>query len=994
MRTLRLLLISLSMSLVILALAAANAHGVRAEANSVPPAAPLPYLHIEPSNPCAGEPVSLVAVIPQCPPCIDAVVAEASDPEHARIYVHAFECATFAACPPDTVRILLGSFPPGAHSVSAAIRAVLVVRNATVDSVVVDTTTVLGFVVSSTCVDVPPISLHSTVWIAGQPACESCDPVACSDRPIPLRIAGEFPSGCGHVAGVLFVPSPLTVIGPPTVRVLLDSDACLGRPCTMFMKPWHVDTLLPPLPVGVYGLRVEVAQVSCSDSIMPGRLLATTYPFQTSPTCSSQTAPRVQLATEPAAPCDGDTVGIRVRLTGCPPCVRLVSAVMDSGVGLVVTYEVRDDARCAGPAACAGDSALVPFGTLRAGHYALATMFREIHVRLPAGPDTVVTWGRFEFSVSPNCAQVPPIPLHSDVWIAGQAACDSCLPTACADRRIPLRVRGAFPSTCGHVRKVLFLPSPATVIGPPTVRILLDSEDCLERPCAMVETPWQVDTLLPALPVGGYGLIVEVAQVSCSDDILPGRLLARRFPFTVSATCSTSTQPPCFVTTWGPPPKGGCNTTIAPGRDAAVTMSVLSMVRLAGLQGVLRSGPFLTVKNLEAIGPAAGMHLQWVPTADGARFVMFATSGAPIPATLSPDGPREPIDPTQAFEAVLRITVALASGTSPPPVMLVRSDSLVGADSLAALVPECPDESMRPIVPGARVCLASSSCDVNHDGVSDVRDLVVMVHCILGGACPDTIAGRHDCDGDGSATIDDILCCARAILRGTPGDSLPRRDDPGIALEFGEPARTAGHVTLPITLAGAERVGALRMALRFPADRYDVSAFTAGSGWLALQEMQGDQLVLGLIALLPTASEGSCPLTLDLALKAGQSHGGEVTVASAEVSAPDGALVTTSLAGSGTPIEGASRVSLAFHPNPLGDDGATVRFALPLAAQVDIGLFDIAGRRVATLAQGAFPAGVHARTWQAQGLHDGVYFIRLRADGIEVAHKVVLRRGH
>ncbi len=743
MRSLRFALLSLSITLVLLLLAAASAHGVFA-GTPTPPPTPVPSLQFDPPMPCVGRPVTLLAVVPRCPPCVDAVTWGASDSVHARIYVHAHECMTFTVCPPDTLRIPLGLFSAGFHHVDVKLRAVLALANTAHDSLVFDSTITLPFTVTAECVPTPPGPLPNVevVRIGGPPPCDDCPPVACAGSPIPVRVAGHFPDGCWSVRGVQFLPSPLTVIGPPILRILLDDGACLGRACTLNAPPWSVDTLLPPLPRGQYALRVQIGVTSCADSIPPGKLFAA------------------------------------------------------------------------------------------------------------------------------------------------------------------------------------------------------------------------------------------------------------EFPFLVGARCSTGTARDCFIADWGPQQPGtACNTYVAPGQDGDVTLGVRSTVRLAGLQGVLRASPGLVVRDLEAVGAAAGMNLQWVPTVDGARFVMFATRGAPIPACLPPDSIW--VFPTRLPPPVLKITVGLAPGADPQRVMMVRADSLLGADSLARLVLECPDLSMRPEVAGAHVCLAAS-CDANGDGHSDVRDLVVMAHCILGsGACADSIAGRHDCDGDGRATLADILCCAHAILHGAPGDTLPERKDPLVALRFGEPGRGDSHLTLPITLENADHVGALRMTLRFPADRYDLSAFgsTAGSSWLALHEVQDGEVVVGLVALAPVAEGATVPLTLDLALKPGQTHGGEITVASAEVSAPDGASLATSIPGASTPIATPTRVSLAIHPNPLVGAGATVSFTLPRAGSVDLALFDIAGRRVATLAQGVMPAGAYTRAWDAQGVRDGVYFVRLRADGLEVARKAVLRRG-
>ena len=58
---------------------------------------------------------------------------------------------------------------------------------------------------------------------------------------------------------------------------------------------------------------------------------------------------------------------------------------------------------------------------------------------------------------------------------------------------------------------------------------------------------------------------------------------------------------------------------------------------------------------------------------------------------------------------------------------------------------------------------------------------------------------------------------------------------------------------------------------------------------------------------------------------------------------------------------------------------ASVKFTLPTAMKVDLGVFDVAGRRVATLASGTLPAAEYTNSWTARGA--GVFFYRLTTGG-------------
>ena len=57
---------------------------------------------------------------------------------------------------------------------------------------------------------------------------------------------------------------------------------------------------------------------------------------------------------------------------------------------------------------------------------------------------------------------------------------------------------------------------------------------------------------------------------------------------------------------------------------------------------------------------------------------------------------------------------------------------------------------------------------------------------------------------------------------------------------------------------------------------------------------------------------------------------------------------------------------------------ATVRFHVASGAEpVRVEAYDVLGRRVATLADGAFAPGAHEVAWETSALASGVYFVRL-----------------
>jgi hypothetical protein len=83
-------------------------------------------------------------------------------------------------------------------------------------------------------------------------------------------------------------------------------------------------------------------------------------------------------------------------------------------------------------------------------------------------------------------------------------------------------------------------------------------------------------------------------------------------------------------------------------------------------------------------------------------------------------------------------------------------------------------------------------------------------------------------------------------------------------------------------------------------------------------------------------------------------------------------------------------VRLSAAPNPLLRGGvATLSFSLPKDAVAELVVYDVAGRRVATLTSGVQAAGPHAVRWNAAGAA-GVYLVRLDALGTRRTAKLVV----
>ncbi|MDH3891870.1 MAG: right-handed parallel beta-helix repeat-containing protein [candidate division Zixibacteria bacterium] len=77
------------------------------------------------------------------------------------------------------------------------------------------------------------------------------------------------------------------------------------------------------------------------------------------------------------------------------------------------------------------------------------------------------------------------------------------------------------------------------------------------------------------------------------------------------------------------------------------------------------------------------------------------------------------------------------------------------------------------------------------------------------------------------------------------------------------------------------------------------------------------------------------------------------------------------------------------YPNPF-NPSTTINFALPIAAQVKLEIFNIVGQRVTTVIDGQMDAGIHQVTWGSGNHASGIYLYRLSAGSFIETKKMIL----
>jgi len=136
------------------------------------------------------------------------------------------------------------------------------------------------------------------------------------------------------------------------------------------------------------------------------------------------------------------------------------------------------------------------------------------------------------------------------------------------------------------------------------------------------------------------------------------------------------------------------------------------------------------------------------------------------------------------------------------------------------------------------------------------------------------------------------------------------------------------------------------------------------------------------------------PVTIKLTgAEEGQSvrlrRGGETTRLTAE--SPSAELSSTEDLAVGLQATPEAFALKKTYPNP-SSGRTTVEYALPEQADVTIAVYDVLGRRVATLADGQEEAGRHTARLGAGPLPSGTYFVRMRADDFRKTRRVTVVR--
>ncbi len=571
------------------------------------------------------------------------------------------------------------------------------------------------------------------------------------------------------------------------------------------------------------------------------------------------------------------------------------------------------------------------------------------------------------------------------------ATCDS----------VTLRGAGMI-SACDYLASgEVFGPEPIPVAGPVPAyrtRILFTVRpDSTEQPCILLSmSRYAREFPMGRLPMGQHFVTAVERAYDSNGNVRDTSVVNMSFFVAAKDSCA---YPPCILLGFSPPNTPGgfplCDAEAVPGGDGCFDLVLHNAVPVGGVQleirltdanGVEVPAASFTPKSVTAGDRAAGFQTEWQANGSRVSILLFASTGAVIAPGRGP-----------ILNVCYSVGAEVARG-----VYSMEFARAVVANPDGVELPPCP--TFRQTT--GRFCVASNEgCDLNGDGIADIRDIIRLVRCALAGdACPDTIAARADCNDDGSIDIRDVICCVRKLLHLKRPLMIepPEVPDP-TRIGFDGPASwtspAAGKAEIEVT--PAVNFGAIDFDVEPAANvRITGARLTNGGGatleW-ATRENGVARVVLirSGIAVTPTPFR----VTVDFEPLPGGPSSGTLRLHGGQSATWDAAGAPYLITAWSTPVVaapvGAPRIEGA-RPNPFAAS-TEIPYTLPAPAHVSVRVYDVTGRLVRTLLDATRPGGAGRVSWDGRdaagkNAPTGVYFVKLVTPGGERTARMIKMR--
>jgi len=542
----------------------------------------------------------------------------------------------------------------------------------------------------------------------------------------------------------------------------------------------------------------------------------------------------------------------------------------------------------------------------------------------------------------------------------------------------------------------------------------------LDVVCPAVLEPYRLAEELGRLPFGRYWVDAReyVYPFGSADTTTPIDSSRAFIAFSVGADSCRASEG-CVLLGFAPANSDdvrpdGCTMRALPGGRACFDVTMRNEAPVAAFQTVVEvpPGEAFPYDLLNLIVPtdvvpaerAAGFSVAWSREGTKLKIVVYSTTGAVIPPGGGP---------------VLHLCYEIKAGIPEGSYEISFGPSLVSTP-LGEVLPFCPTfQEVR-----GRLCVGEGGCDVNGDGVGDVRDIARLVGCVLRDstdACPDSIRAKADCNDDSLVDVRDVVCCVRKVLTHGAGwgptfvGAGPSTFSDGSSIGFEGPVESdnafEAHATVSIvrgtSFGGFQFVLAPGTAARVSAISLEDPLGASTFGWEPRPD--GSARVMVYDGGPVTASQaspgsvsggvGTARLRVTLERSSSGSADGELSLDPVRGTTGSGTLLEMTYGAlqvtlPASPIE--APAILPARPNPFVSE-TEISFSQPTAGPASLRLFDVTGRLVRTLHEGSANAGPQRLRWDGRDdrgrtVGVGIYFVRLTAGGLVRTERILRLR--
>jgi hypothetical protein len=578
--------------------------------------------------------------------------------------------------------------------------------------------------------------------------------------------------------------------------------------------------------------------------------------------------------------------------------------------------------------------------------------------------------------------------------------------TACDS--ITVRVEGTIETTCrSFTMATISGPVPIPELAGPvpayryTVTVTVDQLDpAYGDGCEPANTPYAKEFRVGSLPPGQHFVTaIERVRDRVTFAPLPDTSTASTsFTVAPSDSCWTS----CTLLSFGSvdrlPEEPRCTAHAQPGGEGCFEVRLMNSEPVAGAQLEIRivhitpsPAPSFVAKSVRPTGRADSLEVLWERDGNGVKVILFSASGK----TIAPgQGP------------ILRLCYDVGA-TSPRGAYYITFQKTLVANADGDELPQCPQFRM----PSSLFCvgLGSSTCDLDGDGASNVRDIIRLARCALAGdACPDTIAARADCDGDGGVDVRDVICCARTLLaRGAWSDSWTGENRPTVLGFTGAPAwqsETSGRV--PVEVRPGHAFGGVQFSvipppgIRIAGIDLDPNEASYQLVWHRGQTGRIFAMLYRISGSEPAASPVPISVRFEPESWArAATSWGTFRVVTPLASTWEGGRGSSEIQNGEAALQAATPAALRIsraRPNPFAAS-SEIEFAIGAASKVSVRVYDVAGRLVRSVLDASMPGGVHRVSWDGRDARGGsvpagLYFIRVESERDEKTARIIKLR--